>query len=91
MSRTITAVISFKIESFFEEWADIFDSKEADRRHSEFKIKPLFRGFRKGDPKKIIFINQVPEGNIQKFDQANSEWIKSYKVDFFNMTESSLI
>ena len=91
MSRTITAVISFKIESFFEEWADIFDSKEADRRHSECKIKPLFRCLSKYDPKKIIFINQIPEGNIQKFDQANSEWIKSYKVDFSYMAESSLI
>ena len=47
MSRKITTVISFKIESTFEEWVKIFDSKEADLRHSEFDIKPLFRGFSK--------------------------------------------
>ena len=44
MSRKITTVISFKIESSFEEWVKIFDSKEADLRHSEFDIKLLFRG-----------------------------------------------
>ena len=63
----------------------IFDSKEADLRHSEFDIKPLFRGFSKDDPKKVICIHQAPEGNIQKFVQANSEWIKSHKVDFSSM------
>ena len=78
MSRNITTV-------------KIFDSKEADLRHSEFDIKPLFRGFSKDDPKKLICINQAPEGNIQKFVQANSEWIKSHKVDFSSMEESSWI
>ena len=89
MSRKITTVISFKIESTFEEWVKIFDSKEADLRHSEFDIKPLFRGFSKDDPKKVICIHQAPEGNIQKFVQANSEWIKSHKVDFSFIEVSS--
>ena len=78
MSRKITTV-------------KIFDSKEADLRHSEFDIKPLFRGFSKDDPKKVICIHQAPQGNIQKFVQANSEWIKSHKVDFKSMEESSWI
>jgi len=91
MSRKITTVISFKIESKFEEWVKIFDSKEANLRHSEFDIKPLFRGFSKDDPKKVICIHQAPEENIQKFVQANSEWIKSHKVDFSSMEESSWI
>ena len=91
MSRKITTVISFKIESKFEEWVKIFDSKEADLRHSEFDIKSLFRGFSEDDPKKVICINQAPEGNIQKFVQANSEWIKSHKVDLLTMEESSWI
>ena len=69
----------------------IFDSKEADLRHSAFHIKPLFRGFSIDDPKKVICIHQAPEGNIQKFVQANSEWIKSHKVDFSSMEESSWI
>ena len=91
MSMKITTLISFEIKSTFEEWVKIFDSKEADLRHSEFDIKPLFRGISKDDPKKVICINQAPEGNIQKFVQANSEWIKSHKVDFSSMEESSWI
>ena len=91
MSRNITPLIYFKIKSTFEGWVKIFDSKEADLRHSEFDIKSLFRGFSKDDPKKVICINQVPEGNIQRFVQANSEWIKSHKVDFSSMEESSWI
>ena len=38
MSRKITTVISFKIESTFEEWVKIFDSKEAYTIHSDFAI-----------------------------------------------------
>ena len=91
MSRKITTVISFKIESTFEELVNIFDSKEVDLRHSEFGIKPLFRRLSKDDPKKVICINQALEGNIQKSIQANSEWIKSHKVDFSSMEESSWI
>ena len=86
MSRKITTVISFK--STFEEWVKIFDSKEANLRHSEFDIKPLFRGFSKHGPEKVICIHQAPEGNIQKFVQANREWIKSHKVDFSIMEGS---
>jgi len=88
VSRKITTVISFNIETTFEEWVKSFDSKEADLRHSEFDNKPLFRGFDKDDPKKVIRIKQAPEGNIQKFVQANSEWIKSNKVDLSTMEES---
>jgi len=91
MSRKITTVISFKIESKFEEWVKIFDSKEADLRHSEFDIKPLFRGVSKEDPQRIIVIHQAPEGNVQKFVKANIKWIKSHKVDFSSMEESSWI
>ena len=39
-----------KIGDFPPEWAAIFDSAEADKRHSEFLIKPLFRGVSKKDP-----------------------------------------
>ena len=91
MSREITTVISFKIKSKFEEWVKIFDSKKADLRHSEFDIKQLLRVFSKDDPKKVICIHQAPEGNIQKFVQANSEWIKSDKVDFSSMEQSTWI
>ncbi len=70
MSRKITTVISFKIERKFEEWVKIFESKEVEIRHSEFDIKPLFRGFSKDDPKKVICIHHAPEGNIKKFVQT---------------------
>ena len=43
MSRKITTLISFKIESTFEEWLKIFYSIEADLRYFEFDFKPLFR------------------------------------------------
>ena len=89
MSSSITTVLTFKIKSTFEEWAAIFDSEEADKRHSEFDIKPLFRGVSKDDSKKVICIHQAPEGNIQKFVKANSEWISSHKVDFSTMKESA--
>ena len=52
MSCAVTSVFTFKIESTFDEWASIFDSAEADKRHAEFDIKPLFRGVSKEDPKK---------------------------------------
>ena len=91
MSRKITTVISFKIKNTFKEWVKIFDIKESDLRHSKFDIKPLFRGFSKDDPKKVICLNHSPDGNIQKFFQANSEWIKIHKFDFSSMEESSWI
>ena len=82
MSREITTVIFSKIKSIFEECVKFFDSKEADLRNSEFDIKPLFRALSIDDPKKVICISLALERNIQKFVQANSEWIKSQKLIF---------
>ena len=87
----MTTVISFKIESKYEEWVKIFDSKESDLRHSEFDMKPLFKVFSKDDHKKIVFIHHSQEWNIQKFVLANSELIKSQKVDSSTMEELSWI
>ena len=91
MSCTITSVFTFNIESSFQEWVAIFDSPEAERRHSEFDIKPLFRGVSEDDPKKVIVIHQAPQGNIQKFIQANGDWMATHKVDLSTMKESSWI
>ena len=91
MSRKITTVISLKIESTFEESVKIFDTKESVLRHSEIDIKQLFRGLSKDDHKKVFSKNQAREGNIQKFVQANSKWIKSHKIDFSTMEESPWI
>ena len=89
MSCSITSVFTFKIESTFTEWSSIFDSEEANRRHDEYEIKPLYRGVSKDDPQKVIVIHQHPEGSIQKFIQANGEWMASHKVDLSSMEEST--
>jgi len=62
LSRQITKIISFKVESTFQEWVKIFDSKEADLKYTEFKIQPLFRGCNIDDPKKVICIYHSIEG-----------------------------
>ena len=49
MSCSVTSVFTFKIESTFNEWVAIFDSEEAEKRHAEFDIKPLYRGVSKED------------------------------------------
>lgn len=89
MSCSVTSVFTFKIESTFDEWAAIFDSAEADKRHSEFDIKPLFRGVSKEDPQKIIVIHQAPEGNVQKFVEANGDWMATHRVDLSNFGNST--
>ncbi len=91
MSSLVTSVFTFKIQSNFDEWAAIFDSSEADKRHSKFDIKPLFRGISKEDPQKVIVIHQAPEGNIQKFIEANGDWMATHKVNLSTMDESSWI
>tara|TARA_A100001015_G_scaffold301689_1_gene388880 strand:- start:229 stop:450 length:222 start_codon:yes stop_codon:yes gene_type:complete len=73
MSSSVTSIFTFKIESTFDEWVAIFDSAKAYKRHSEFDIKPLFRGVSKKDPQKFIVIHQAPEGKVQKFVEANSD------------------
>ena len=67
----------------------IWKSAEADKRHSEFDIKPLFRGVSKEDPQKIIVIHQAPEGNVQRFVEANGDWMATHRVDLSTMEESS--
>ena len=88
MSCSVTSVFTFKIESTFEEWSSIFDSKEAYKRHAEYDIKPLYRGVSKNDPQEVIVIHQYPEGNIQKFLEANGDWMASHRVDLSSMEES---
>ena len=67
MPCSVTSVFTFKIESTFDEWALIFDSAEADKRHSEFNIKPLFRCVSMHDPQKVIVIHQAPEVTSKSF------------------------
>ena len=89
MSCSVTSVFTFKIKSTFYEWVEIFDSEEAEKRHSEFDIKPLYRGVSKDDSQKVIVIHQAPEGNVQKFVEANGDWMATHRVDLSTMNESS--
>ena len=89
MSSIVTSVFTFKVESTFDEWAAIFDSHEASKRHREFNITPLYRGVSKDDPQKIIVIHQHPEGNIEKFIEANGDWMASHRVDLSTMEQSA--
>ena len=66
-------------------------SEEAVKRHAEYDIKPLYRGVSQNDPNKVICIHQHPEGNIQKFLDANSYWIATHAVDLSTMEESAWI
>ena len=87
MSRKITAVIPFKIESYFYELANKFDSKSLYISHNEFDIKILSKCFSKDDPQKLICIQKALGENIQNFLQSNSEWIRSHIVYFLTMEE----
>ena len=89
MSSTVTSVFTFKVESTFDEWAAIFDSNEAKKRHREFNIQPLYRGCSYDDPQKIIVIHQHPEGNIERFIEANGDWMASHRVDLSTMENSA--
>ena len=54
----------------------------------QFNIKPLFRGVSKEDPQKIIYSSSA-EGNVQKFVEANGDWMATHRVDLSTMKETS--
>ena len=89
MAINITTVFTFTIEKTFNEWVAFFDSKDSNKKLSEFDIKPVFRGKSLLDPQKVIVIHQAPEGNIQKFVEANGDWMATHRVNLSTMEESS--
>ena len=89
MSSVVTSVFTFEVGIPFEEWAAIFDSEEATKRHREFKIQPLYRGCNRDNSQEIIVIHQHPEGNIEKFIEANGDWMSSHKVDLSTMKQTA--
>lgn len=52
-------------------------------------LSHFFRGVSKEDPQKVIVIHQAPEGNVQKFVEANGDWMATHRVDLSTMEESS--
>ena len=83
-----TTVVTFKLNGTFAEWAAIFDSDEANNRHSEYGINPLYRGVSKLDPQKVIVIHQHQEGDLDKFLEANGDWIATHDVDMTSLDQS---
>tara|TARA_B100001029_G_C14828093_1_gene321451 strand:- start:81 stop:365 length:285 start_codon:yes stop_codon:yes gene_type:complete len=73
---TETTVFTFKISNSFEEWVKIFDSKEIDEFHKNFRIKPIYRGKSISDPQLVIVIHQAEEG-IVKHVFSDPETIKN--------------
>ncbi|KGG14179.1 MULTISPECIES: DUF3764 family protein [Prochlorococcus] len=86
-----TTVVTFKLNGTFREWSAIFDSDEANRRHAEYGIKPLYRGVNKEDPQKVIVIHQHHEGGLDKFLAANGEWISTHDVEMTSLEQSTWI
>ena len=91
MTKHITTIFTFKIDSTFDKWLEFFDSEDSFKRLSEFNIKPLFRGQCKEDPKKVIVIHQAPEGNMQKFFEAHGSWIATHGVNISTIKVSDWI
>tara|TARA_B100000700_G_scaffold252955_1_gene284636 strand:+ start:80 stop:352 length:273 start_codon:yes stop_codon:yes gene_type:complete len=83
-----TTVVMFKINGTFSEWSAIFDSDEAKKRHSDYEITPLYRGVSNEDPQRVIVIHQHPSGAVQKFLEANGDWIATHNVDLSSFEQS---
>ncbi len=86
-----TTVVTFKLNGSFAEWAAIFDSDEANKRHADYGIKPLYRGRSKTDSKKVIVIHQHQEGDLEKFLHANGDWISTHDVDMTSFDQTTWI
>ncbi len=68
-----TTIITFEVNNSFEDWVKIFDGPEAVEMHAEFDIHPIYRGFQKEDPRKVVVIHQAEAGQIEKFVAKNGE------------------
>ena len=73
---TETTVFTFKIKNTFEEWVEIFDSKEIEEFHKNAGIKPLYRGQSITDPQEVMVIHQANEG-VVKHVFSDPETIKN--------------
>ena len=73
---TETTVFTFKISNSFEEWVNVFDSKEIEEFHKKVGIKPIYRGKSINDPQQVIVIHQAEEG-IVKHVFSDPETIKN--------------
>ena len=74
-----TTVFTFKISNKFEEWVNVFDSKEIDQFHKTVGLIPIYRGKSITDPQEVIVIHQAEEG-IAKHVFSDPETIKKIEA-----------
>ena len=74
-----TSVFTFKISNTFEEWSQIFDSKEIDKFHKRVGLSPLYRGKSLTNPQEVIVIHQAEEG-VAKHIFSDPETIKNVEA-----------
>ena len=85
-----TTVFTFKISNSFEEWVNIFDSKEINEFHNKVGIKPIYRGKSITDPQEVIVIHQAEEG-VVKHVFSDPETIKNIEnsVHIYSTTKTT--
>ncbi len=71
------SITTFKLKVPFKEWADNFDSKEASKKHREYKIYPIFRGISTEKPRQVIVIHKSKPGVVKSFLIENQKMIES--------------
>ena len=74
-----TSVFTFKISNTFEEWSNMFDSKEINEFHKSVGITPLYRGKSLTDNQEVIVIHQAEEG-VAKHIFSDPETIKNIEA-----------
>jgi hypothetical protein len=68
-----THIVTFEITKPYNEWVMYFEQSRQGLEAS--KITVLFRGSQKVDESKVCVILQAPEGDVEKFMEANAPMI----------------
>ena len=73
----LTEVVTLSISNTWDEWVQIFDSKETSEFHDRYAMQVLFRGVSPKDPKQVLVIIQAPEGATEQFLLDNRDYIET--------------
>ena len=73
----LTQVVTLSISNTWDEWVQIFDSKETSELHDRYAMQVLFRGVSPKDPKQVLVIIQAPEGATEQFLLDNRDYIET--------------
>ncbi len=71
------SITTFRIKVPFNQWAEGFDSKEADQMHKANDLRPLFRGVHINDPTKVVVIHQSKPGSVERLLTENRKMIEA--------------